>query len=68
MSQYMYQLFKSLLSDENGISEESYNLMYDYVDMLGNEFQSEEARKLRKMLSVVDATDGRFYLPENFKD
>lgn len=68
MSEYMYDLFKSLLSDENGISEESYNLMYDYVDMSRSEFQNEEASKLKKMLGQVDAVDGRFYLPEDFTD
>lgn len=68
MSEYMYELFKSLLSDENGISEESYNLMYDYVDMSCNEFQNEEASKLKVMLNQVDAVDGRFYLPEDWTD
>lgn len=64
--EYMYDLFHSLLSDENGISEESFNLMYDYVDMTCNEFHNEESKKIKSMLGQVDAQDSRFYLPEGW--
>jgi hypothetical protein len=59
-----YELFRSLLSDE-GISEKSFNLMYDYVDMLCNEFQGEEAKKLHKLIAAVEATDGDTIFPKN---
>ena len=48
------QLAIALLDDEEGISEQAYELLYDFLD--------------DDMKRQVDATDGRFYLPESFKD
>jgi len=47
---------KSVLSDANGISEQSYNLLLDMIS------PSPELSSLR---GEVEATDGRFYLPED---
>ena len=41
----------SLLNDDNGVSEESFDLMYDFLD---------DDIKL-----AVDATDGRYYIKED---
>lgn len=41
----------SLLGDDDGVSEDSYNLMYDFLD--------------DDIKNLVDATDGRFYIKED---
>lgn len=49
----------SLLNTEEGISEESYNLLTPLMDLAGN---------CDDIMCGVDATDGRFYLPEGWVD
>jgi hypothetical protein len=48
------QLAIELLTQDDGISEAAYELLVDFLDS--------------DMRRQVEATDGRFYLPENFKD
>lgn len=72
-----YEFFKSLLQDEYGISEESFNLMRKQVDMMKNQacansgysVYMREVEKIEIMLAAVDAQgEPRYFLPENFKD
>lgn len=51
------KLVEVLLKDEDGISGEAYNLLYDLSEALG------ETESL-KTLGNADATDGRFYTKE----
>ena len=46
----------AVLNDENGISEEAFSALYELA---------EDNVEIRDLLSKVDATDGRFYLPAN---
>ena len=48
------QLAIELLTQDDGISEAAYELLVDFLDT--------------EMRRQVKATDGRFYLPETFKD
>jgi hypothetical protein len=48
------QLAIELLTQDDGISEAAYELLVGFLDT--------------EMRRQVKATDGRFYLPENFKD
>ena len=52
MNEKIQQLLVTLLDDEHGVSEDAYNLMLELglPPMIQNQ---------------VDATDGRFYIPEN---
>ena len=52
----MEKLIGALLNDENGICEEAYNALVEYLETAG----------MSDMLAWVkraDATDGRFYFP-----
>lgn len=48
------QLIDALLTDENGISEEAYNALLDYLENIGTSELTDYVKK-------ADATDGRFY-------
>jgi len=52
-------MFQKLLDDEQGVSEEAYNEMVYFAELM-------EYESLYEMLRHVDATDGRFYLPEGY--
>lgn len=57
----MKKLIEALLKDENGISEEAFNALYDFVEDMGNTDQRDH---LLAILKCADATDGRFYLKD----
>lgn len=46
-----------VLKDDHGISERAYNSLCDLAESMNCDL-------LNTMLKKVDATDGRFYLPE----
>lgn len=48
----------SLMTKDNDISEESYGILRELLIQEGH----------RDIINAVDATDGRFYLPEDFDD
>jgi len=52
-------MFQKLLDDENGVSEEAYIEIHDFANLM-------DYSPLFEMLHHVDATDGRFYLPEGY--
>ena len=54
-------LVKSALMNENGVSEETFNLIRDLAGSINDE-------KLTEMLYHVDGTDGNFYLPDDYED
>lgn len=72
----MEKLIEALLTDENGISEESFNALFEHLEEVsggadigdGNvavEILNRDGEKVRRMLEMIrraDATDGRFYL------
>lgn len=58
----MVEMIESMLSDDHGISEEAYKHLYKLVH--SGMFEQNELEKLFEMLDKVEATDGRFYLPE----
>lgn len=51
----IYTIIGSALTDENGVNEETYNLIVSWAEKHDPEYA-----KILK--STVDATDGRFYL------
>lgn len=63
----MEKLIDALLSDENGISEEAYNILYEYLEFVRDtrdRFTLADQRIAIECLSklcLADATDGRFY-------
>lgn len=73
----MEKLINELLNDENGISEEAFNALVEYLEDLSNgqgfndgaeaiDIIHDEGVKAEKLLAEVkraDATDGRFYYP-----
>jgi effector-binding domain-containing protein len=48
------ELFISILKDEWGITEENYNMMFEFAEEAGMDTTG--------MFRAVDATDGRFYI------
>lgn len=54
MSKFL-KFVTAVLTDENGISEEAFAALYELA---------EDSSEIRDLLRKVDATDGRFYLPE----
>lgn len=52
-------LVDSMLRDDNGISEYTYNLLYDVF------YTTDNAGLWYKISRQVDATDGRFYLRDD---
>lgn len=67
----MKELIEALLKDENGISEDAYHALLDYLatwfdpSVARAEEQRKEAQALYDYARSCDATDGRFYLPED---
>lgn len=62
MEHTILQLVKSMLTDEHGVSQETYDalcsLRYVYQD-------TDLGESLRGIMRKVDATDGRYYLPHH---
>ncbi len=58
----MLQLIQSLLHDDQGISEESYNILWGMMSVNSAEIPLKEWNEWKDIRSRVDATDGRFYL------
>jgi hypothetical protein len=56
----LVQLFQSLLDDDHGVSEDAYRLMVQVIKQQSPTVQSQ----LLDLLDRTEATDGRFYLPE----
>ena len=54
----LVKMVESMLSDENGVSEETYLLLRDLCDSV----DKDTSEQLRIIMKFVDATDGRFYL------
>lgn len=52
----------STLNDDYGISERAFMDLHELVNSLDQ--NSDIAKELHNVLLKVDATDGRFYLPE----
>ena len=52
----MEKLIGALLNDENGICEEAYNALVEYLEKTNKQ-------KLLAWVKRADATDGRFYFP-----
>jgi hypothetical protein len=48
----------TLLRDENGISEQAYNEMHSLLSEVAPDFS-------HKLMGMIEATDGRFYLPSD---
>lgn len=61
----MNTLIESLLNDEHGISEQSYNLLVAWLEdqCCYNGIRGYEAGILLAKVRRADATDGRFYFP-----
>jgi hypothetical protein len=55
----LIRLIESMLTDENGVSEETYNSLIAFID----ELTPNAYYKAQKLLRQTDATDGRFYIP-----
>jgi len=58
----MEKLIRALLTDENGICEEAFNALYEYLETAA--YQKMTAREANRLLALVksaSATDGRFY-------
>ena len=47
------------LQDDNGVSEATYNTFLGYTLIINDD-------KINEMMSHVHATDGRFYLPDDY--
>ena len=62
MEQAILDLARSLLDDDEGISQASFELLVDLMAM------GCRAEKRNEILRRVDATDGRFYLPEGWDE
>lgn len=72
----MEKLVNALLTQEDGISEEAFNALHDYLEELSNgqgfndgaeaidliHNEGVNAERLLDTLKRADATDGRFYL------
>jgi hypothetical protein len=58
MEEAILNLARSLLDGDEGISQASFELLTDLMAM------GCRPEKANEILSRVDATDGRFYLPE----
>ena len=54
----LVKMVESMLSDENGVSEDTYLRLRDLCETV----DSATAKELRLIMKYVDATDGRFYL------
>lgn len=52
----IYQMALNLLRDDSGISEQSYMSLVDLLKYAGH----------IDIINAIEATDGRFYLPESF--
>jgi hypothetical protein len=58
----MENLIEALLTDENGISEQAYEALVEFVQgEMSIDYIEREALLYR--LKCADATDGRFYFP-----
>jgi len=70
----MEKLINALLTQDDGISEEAFNALYEYLEELSNgqgyndadacdiiHNEGELAAKLLEQIKRADATDGRFY-------
>lgn len=55
--QFTKEFIIAVLKDDNGISENAFMRLNELVNFLGE-------RELYDIMNKVDATDGRFYLPE----
>lgn len=67
----MEKLINALLTQENGISEEAFNALYEYLEELSDMDDNPSAygirtnaRAMLDTLKRADATDGRFYFAE----
>lgn len=63
----MRKLIYALLTDENGISEKAYNALVEYLEDMVKFTGGTHAEWVDMLAEVkrADATDGRFYFPEN---
>ena len=61
MFEELLSMIEAMLTDDHGINQQTYFHLLDLRDTL----QGEERDRLREILSRVDGTDGRFYIPEN---
>lgn len=57
----MLDIIRSMLQDENGVSEQTYMHLHDYYQQIA---ETPIGFELGKILRMVDATDNRFYLSE----
>lgn len=53
-----WTMWEALLNDENGIGEEAFDALYDLAFEI-------DASKAVMESQAVDATDGRYYIPED---
>ena len=54
------EVFQALLDDDEGVCAEGYDAMLKMADSLDYD-------PLTDMLHAIEATDGRFYLPEGYE-
>ena len=60
----MIEVLISLLTDEHGISEQSFSVLSCYIDCMYEDHDDQD--RLNHILDMVKATEGRYYLPEDW--